>query len=112
MTSTIALQRGRDERFTFVLFGDDGTELLRGLPCFSRNQAQRSAEKTLRCLTTEERVFLHQQHGQHYYLVHEDHNEMIARSPHMLGPQAATEILAEAREVAPRVVFEGAKDPH
>lgn len=105
MTSTIELQRIPHERFEFVLYDDDGSELLRGLPCSSRGQARRAAEATAMAVGLEERVFQRSLHGELFLAVHDENDELIARSPHVGTEREIEDLLTEARHAAPRAQF-------
>lgn len=105
MACKFSLQKTRDARFFFTLHGEDGTELLRGLPYYSKMQARKVAESVPQCLRDQDKVFHHSSHGELYFVVHNGQHEMIARSPHMHGPLAVHEILEEARTAAARAIF-------
>lgn len=102
MTSTIELQRIPHERYEFVLYDDDGSELLRGFPCSTRGQAKRAAEATALAISQEDRVFQRSLHGELFLAVHDERDEMIARSPHVTTEREIEDLLTEARHAAPR----------
>ena len=102
MASTIELQCVPHERFEFVLYDDDGSELLRGLPCSTRGQARRAAVATATAIELEERVFQRSLHGELFLAVHDEHDELIARSPHVGTEREIEDLLTEARHAAPR----------
>jgi hypothetical protein len=102
MTSTIELQRIPHERYEFVLYDDDGSELLRGFPCSTRGQAKRAAEATAKSIGQEDRVFQRSLHGEIFLAVHDEQDQMIARSPHVSTEREIEDLLTEARHAAPR----------
>jgi uncharacterized protein YegP (UPF0339 family) len=105
MASKFELSRTKDSRYFFTLVGDDGTELLRGLPLFSKTQARKAAEAAQTCILDPVRVFKKESHGELYFTVHNAKDEMIARSPHMHSPLAIDEILEEAKGAVEKAIF-------
>jgi len=92
-------------RYYFTLVGEDGTELLRGLPLFTKTHARKAAEAAQASLQDPAQVFQKESHGEFYFVLHDRKHEMVARSPHMHSKLAVDEILDEAREAAAKAVF-------
>jgi hypothetical protein len=101
MSCRLELKKDREARFFFTLRAVDGTELLHGPPSYSRADTRRRAAQVARCLAHDEFVTRHEAHGEFYFVLRNEREELVARSRHMKGPLALQEILDEARRSAP-----------
>ena len=100
MTCRLELKRDREARFMFTLRAEDGTELLYGPPSYSRADTRRHAAQVASCLANDKLVTRHESHGEFYFVLLNEREELVARSRHMKGPLALQEILDEARRGA------------
>jgi hypothetical protein len=97
----LELRKDREARFFFTLRAEDGTELLVGTPSYNRSHARRHAAEVASCLVNDRLVTRYEAHGEHYFVLQNDREELVARSRHMKGPLALQELLDEAKRSAP-----------
>jgi len=101
MSCRLELKKDREARFSFTLRAEDGTELLHGPRSFSRADTRRHAAQVASCLANDKLVTRHESHGEFYFVVLNEREDLLARSRHTKSPLALQEILDEARRSAP-----------
>ena len=112
MACKFELQRTKDSRYVFVLIGEDGVELLRGLPHYSKMHARRDAELVSGCINDPSKVFRLASHNELYFTLHNAKDEMFARSLHVHSQLALDEIIDETREASSKAVILDATERH
>lgn len=104
MPNKFGLLKDRAGRFYFNLTGEDGTELMRGMPYFTMSHAARAAREARQLLLDETHLVRFETHGKHCFVLRNDRGELVARSLHVRGPLALQEIVQEAMLAAPRAI--------
>jgi hypothetical protein len=99
MVYRFEIQKGKDEKFFFTLVSEDGIELVRGLHHFNKSHARKDAESVAGCLG-DGRVRKKEFKGEFYFALHDEKDQMFARSRYVKGPLALDETLDEAKAAA------------
>lgn len=110
MATKFGMHKDQNGRFFFNLIGEDGTELLRSLPHFTKGHALRAAHDTAQLLQHDTHITKLDSHGKLSFVLRNDRGEQIARSLHVRGPLALEELLAEARGAVKHAAMEDTTD--
>jgi len=110
MATKFGMHKDQNGRFFFNLTREDGTELLRSLPHFTKGHALRAAHDTAHLLQLDTHITKLDSHGKLSFVLRNDRGEQIARSLHVRGPLALEELLQEARAAVKHAPMEDATD--
>jgi hypothetical protein len=110
MATKFGMHKDQNGRFFFNLTGEDGTELLRSLPHFTKGHALRAAHDTAERLQHDTHITKLESHGKLSFVLRNDRGEQIARSLHVRGPLALEELLQEARAAVKHASMEDTTD--